>query len=59
MREENAPLPVREPVEPEKSLKKPYRTPTLTEYGPVQRLTHTGGSVDLADGSQSMRMPCL
>jgi hypothetical protein len=62
MKKEDAASPLREPVrpvEPGKARKKPYRAPTLTEYGPVQRLTQSGGSVSLADGSQAMRMPCL
>jgi hypothetical protein len=57
----DAPPPDGDPRRPVKSSKESYRTPTLTEYGPVQRLTGTGGTIDLADGGQSMRMPagCL
>lgn len=40
-----------------KPPKKPYRTPRLIEYGPVEKLTHTGTAA-LGDGGPMM-MPCL
>jgi hypothetical protein len=42
-----------------KASKKAYHTPELTVYGPVSRLTRSGGSVNLPDAGQTMRMPCL
>jgi hypothetical protein len=59
MKNDDAMVPGQGQVEPAKTRKKPYQTPMLIEYGPVQRLTQTGGSISLADGSASMRMPCL
>ncbi len=37
--------------------KKPYTKPRLTEYGPVEKLTHSGTQT-LGDGGPMM-MPCL
>jgi hypothetical protein len=38
-------------------LKKPYAKPRLTEYGPVEKLTH-GGTQDHGEGG-IMMMACL
>jgi hypothetical protein len=44
----------------EAAARKPYRTPVLTEYGSVSKLTRGGsGSVNEAAGSMMMMMPCL
>ena len=37
--------------------KKPYAKPRLIEYGPVEKLTHSG-TQNLGDGGPMM-MPCL
>ena len=37
--------------------KKPYTKPRLIEYGPVEKLTHSG-TQNLGDGGPMM-MPCL
>ena len=39
------------------SSKKPYVKPRLIEYGPVEKLTHSG-TQNLGDGGP-MKMPCL
>jgi hypothetical protein len=48
-----------EPTEapPSKSVRKPYRPPRLIEYGPVEKLTHSGTGTS-GDGGPMM-MPCL
>lgn len=38
-------------------VKKPYTTPTLVEYGPVEKLTRTG-TLAVGDAAHMM-MPCL
>ncbi len=38
--------------------KKPYATPKLVEYGPVEKLTRTGTLI-VGDAAHRMRLPCL
>ena len=37
---------------------KPYSTPRLIEYGPVEKLTHSGTGT-LGDGGAMMMLACL
>jgi hypothetical protein len=46
-----------ESLEP-KPVRKPYSTPRLIEYGPVEKLTHSGSGT-AGDGGAMMRAPCL
>jgi hypothetical protein len=39
-------------------VRKPYSTPRLVEYGPVEKLTHSGTGV-VGDGGPMMRLTCL
>ncbi|MBI3726209.1 lasso RiPP family leader peptide-containing protein [bacterium] len=43
--------------EPVSSPKKPYKKPTLVEYGSVAKLTQGGGSIPHIDGNSGMTMP--
>jgi hypothetical protein len=38
---------------------KPYRTPVLTEYGSISKLTRSGGSTMNEGGMPQMMMACL
>jgi hypothetical protein len=39
--------------------KKPYTTPHLVEYGPVEKLTHTGSGILGDMDAMMMLVPCL
>lgn len=39
-------------------VRKPYSTPRLIEYGPVEKLTHSGSGT-AGDGGAMMRVACL
>jgi hypothetical protein len=41
-----------------KPVRKPYSTPRLIEYGPVEKLTHSGSGT-IGDGGLMMMVPCL
>jgi hypothetical protein len=42
-----------------KRAKRKYKTPALTEYGSIARLTHTGGSSAREGAQPLMRPGCL
>jgi len=51
-----------QPSEPKRGgdgKRRPYATPTITEYGSIARLTHTGGSTAKEGGSSKVRKGCL
>jgi hypothetical protein len=42
-----------------RKTRRPYKTPAITEYGSIARLTHTGGSTAKEGGSSKVRAGCL
>jgi hypothetical protein len=48
----------RDPARAPREGKRPYRSPKLTEYGSVAKLTQGGGSRQ-ADGGSTFKKTCL
>jgi hypothetical protein len=44
--------------EPARRAKRPYEKPRLVDYGPVSKLTMSGGTT-IADSGNNMMQPCL
>ena len=47
------------PAHRSKQSKKPYAAPRLTEYGPVEKLTHSGSGTFSDSLAMMMDMTCL